>query len=501
MEQPTQKTIAEIQEGDFNVFMKVRVIRKWKKQEWNNHGKGIFHKVEFLMVDEENNVVQGSITKSLIKKYDGRIQEGKTYKIGRFQTVHVIGGVEDYNAVFVHNNTKRMALDLANQDDTQLSFWMWGPYTKDGEHIATNLCHKSEKPVIVMQCVERIVTKGGHIHLSIVDDVSKIYVNPEIPEAHYIKTRLSARPGRSKGVVESKNKTILDESCKTLHEIMCTELVGKYVTVAYLNEIDDTYGWYRNICQKFTSPVGKRHGKWYCSDENCIAHEEGSENRATRFKVRFIISDDNGAKANLIMYDKQIKKKVAKTPLECLDKLHQVGNVRGVPQELTSMLRKKYVLKLVVDKRYNLELSSRCYTVVDYSDELRHIEAWTEQYKMIQEMSAAESEIPDSMGSLLEKIQYENQVLAASNAEDDSAVKGIQNDESVEKILTLNMTQESVVTSETQSDYLLKQMQDAENETGNNIESLTPSSKRLLFKTYKDGDVQDEASAKKGKSA
>ncbi|XP_074267148.1 replication protein A 70 kDa DNA-binding subunit A-like [Silene latifolia] len=425
MEQPTQKTIAEIQEGDFNVYMKVRVIRKWKKQEWNNHGKWIFHKVEFLMVDEENNVVQGLITKSLIKKYHGRIQEGKTYKIGRFQTVRnhgfhlatthkyrirfgtrttideiecgsipkhgfkfisfediisnklegrqlidVIGGVEDYNAVFVHNNTKRMALDLANQDDTQLSFWMWGPYTKDGEHIATNLCHKSEKPVIVMQCVERIVTKGGHIRLSTVDDVSKIYVNPEIPEAHYIRTRLSARPGRSKGVVESKNKTILDESCKTLHEIMCTELAGKYVTVAYLNEIDDTYGWYRNICQKCTSPVGKRHGKWYF---------------AFRTKI--------------------------------------------------------------------------------------------------------------------EKIQYENQVLAASNAEDDSAVKGIHNDESVEKILTLNMTQESVVTSETQSDYLLKQMQDAENETGSNTESLIPSSKRILFETYEDGDVQDEAPAKKGKSA
>ncbi|XP_074267072.1 uncharacterized protein LOC141590374 [Silene latifolia] len=473
MEQPTQKTIAEIQEGDFNVYMKVRVIRKWKKQEWNNHGKGIFHKVEFLMVDEEKNVVQGLITKSLIKKYDGRIQEGKTYKIGRFQTVRnhgfhletthkyrirfgtrttideiecgsipkhgfkfvsfediisnklegrqlidVIGGVEDYNVVFVHNNSKRMALNLANQDDTQLSFWMWGPYTKDGEHIATNLCYKSEKPVIVMQCVERVVTKGGHIRLSTVDDVTKIYVNPEIPEANYIRTRLLHYISHINVFTSSNTPNNADYQ---------QGQAGKYVTVAYLNEIDNTFGWYRNICQKCTSPVGKRHGKWYCSDENCIAHEEGSENRATRFKV---------------------------------------GNVRGVPQELTSMLRKKYVLKLVVDKRYNLELSSRCYTVVDYSDELRHIEAWTEQYKMIQE-----------------KIQYENQVLAASNAEDDSAVKEIHNDESVEKILTLNMTQ------------------DAENETGSNTESLTPSSKRILFETDKDGDVQDEASAKKGKSA
>ncbi|XP_074306632.1 replication protein A 70 kDa DNA-binding subunit A-like [Silene latifolia] len=294
MEQPTQKTIAEIQEGDFNVYMKVRVIRKWKKQEWNNHGKGIFHKVEFLMVDQEKNVVQGLITKSLIKKYDGRIQEGKTYKIGRFQTVRnhgfhlatthkyrirfgtrttideiecgsipkhgfkfvsfediisnklegrqlidVIGGVEDYNAVFVQNNSKRMALDLANQDDTQLSFWMWGPYTKDGEHIATNLCYKSEKPVIVLQCVERVVTKGGHIRLSTVDDVSKIYVNPEIPEAHYIRTRLTARPCRSKGVVESKNKTILDESCKTLHEIMCTELSPVYLRCENREEYEE----------------------------------------------------------------------------------------------------------------------------------------------------------------------------------------------------------------------------------------------------------------------
>ncbi|XP_074297901.1 uncharacterized protein LOC141628694 [Silene latifolia] len=364
-------------------------LRKWKKDDWNNQGKGYFHKVEFLLVDEGKNFIQGLITKSLIKKYDGRIQEGKTYKIGRFQTIRnhgfnlatthkcrirfgtwttideiegglipkhgfkfvgyediisnklegrqlidVIAGVDDYKAIFVHNNYKRMALDLGNQ-------------------------------------------------------------------------KLTARPGRSKGVVESKNKTILDDSCKTLHEIMCTELAGKYVTVAYLTEIDDTFGWYRNICQKCTSPVGKRHGKWYCSDESCIAHEEGSEDRATRF----LINDDSGVKANLIMYDKQIKKKVAKTPLECLDKLKQQGDVLGVPQELTSMLQKKYVLKLIVDKRYNLELSSRCYTIVDYSDDLRHIEAWTKQYKMIEEMSAATSETPDSMGCLLEKIQYENQIF------------------------------------------------------------------------------------------
>ncbi|XP_074289418.1 uncharacterized protein LOC141614571 [Silene latifolia] len=171
MVQPTQKTIVEIQEGDFNIYIEARVIMKWKKDEWNNHGKGNFQKVEFLLVDEEKNVIQGLITKSLIKKYDGKIQEGKTYKIERFQTVcnhgfnlatthkcrirfgmqttideiecglipkhgfkfvsfediisnklegrqliDVIGGVEDYKAVFVHNNSKRMALDLANQE-------------------------------------------------------------------------------------------------------------------------------------------------------------------------------------------------------------------------------------------------------------------------------------------------------------------------------------------------------------------------------------------------
>ncbi|XP_074299578.1 uncharacterized protein LOC141630708 [Silene latifolia] len=101
MEQSTQKTIAEIQEGDFNVYIKARVIRKWKKDDWNNQGKGYFHKVEFLLVDEEKNVIQGLITKSRIKKYDGKIQEGKTYKIGRFQTIRN----HEFNLATTHKNS------------------------------------------------------------------------------------------------------------------------------------------------------------------------------------------------------------------------------------------------------------------------------------------------------------------------------------------------------------------------------------------------------------
>ncbi|XP_074288186.1 uncharacterized protein LOC141613352 [Silene latifolia] len=170
MKQPTKKTIAELQEGDFNVYIKARVIRKWKKDYQNNQGKEYFHKVEFVLVDEEKNVIQGLITKSLIKNYDGGIQEGNTYKIGRFQTIRnlrfniaathkcrirfgtrttiekiegdsipkhgfkfvnfediigdelegielieVIAGVDDYKAVFVQNKSKRMALDLTNK--------------------------------------------------------------------------------------------------------------------------------------------------------------------------------------------------------------------------------------------------------------------------------------------------------------------------------------------------------------------------------------------------
>ncbi|XP_074291308.1 uncharacterized protein LOC141618091 [Silene latifolia] len=207
----------------------------------------------------------------------------------------------------------------------KLRFWLWGQYVEDAKRISSEIKYKKEKPIVVLQCVLR-VPHEGEIKLSTTDNASKILINPNIPQVHEFRARNANKPPRTRGIVHIKTKDILAGNIKTIDELKNIEKAGTYVIVAYITKIDKTFKWYYNGCKVCTCRPGKKaDGLWYCSQEECVAHEIGNHYRLTRFQAKFYIEDAYGGKAFIKMFDKLIKMKVNKSVMQCIEKLKEVS--------------------------------------------------------------------------------------------------------------------------------------------------------------------------------
>ncbi|XP_074310350.1 uncharacterized protein LOC141646318 [Silene latifolia] len=88
------------------------------------------------------------------------------------------------------------------------------------------------------------------------------------------------------------------------------------------------------------------------------------------------------------MFDKLIKMKVNKSVMQCIEKLKEAENEHGIPTEIKEFQHKEYVFKVEVDNRFNLQLNSKCYNVIDFSDNENHIKHWKSEYKKIQDITS-----------------------------------------------------------------------------------------------------------------
>ncbi|KAH9615307.1 hypothetical protein KSS87_013392 [Heliosperma pusillum] len=344
---PTKRAIGDIKCGICNSYVKVKVIDMWNIEDNTNTGE--FYSIEMILIDEEGCVIQATIGKCSIKRWEDKIKNGHSYKITRFQSIYNKGNhivvphschlkfgyattVEEiaidalltYGLKFISfKNIVDMNLNICplkgvdehvgeKVNEDELPLWFWGPYVVEDTKIAIGKYFTVEKPIVALQCVQWNMTR----------------------------------------------------------------------------EIDVTFGWYKNVCKVCSAKCGKKNDKkWYCSKEYCSASEEGSIERETRFKVKFYIHDDNGNQAEVIMNDKLIRKKIKITSLECIESFKQEGDMHGIPKELISFLDKEYVLKLEVHRRYNLELNSTCYKLLDYSDNQQLMDEWKQQNETVQNIS------------------------------------------------------------------------------------------------------------------
>ncbi|XP_074265164.1 replication protein A 70 kDa DNA-binding subunit D-like [Silene latifolia] len=436
MQEPQQISVSKLIRGTTGVYVKVRVVRKWKKEDFRKAFVGEDFSLELILVDEEGHVIQATVGKALIQSFEDKIIEGYTYKIGRFQTFQNRGydiatahkcrlrfgsttTIERIQALIpksafkfvsfqdiIDNNLDgRMLIDViaevdaydmvSNIDNLERTY-LWGQITLLAMGTICRRCkkniiqikYKKEKPIVVLQCVLR-VPHEGEIKLSTTDNASKILINPNIPQVHEFRARNANKPPRTRGIVHIKTKDILAGNIKTIDELKNIEKAGTYVIVAYITKIDKTFKWYYNGCKVCTCRAGKKaDGLWYCSQEECVAYEIGNHYRLTRFQAKFYIEDAYGGKAFIKMFDKLIKMKVNKSVMQCIEKLKEAGNDHGIPAEINEFQHKEYVFKVEVDNRFNLQLNSKCYNVIDFSDNENHIKHWKSEYKKIQDITS-----------------------------------------------------------------------------------------------------------------
>ncbi|KAH9612698.1 hypothetical protein KSS87_022362, partial [Heliosperma pusillum] len=72
---PTKREIGDIKCGICNSYVEAKVIDMWKIEDNTNSGVGEFYNIEMILIDEEGCVIQATIGKCLIKRWEDKIKK------------------------------------------------------------------------------------------------------------------------------------------------------------------------------------------------------------------------------------------------------------------------------------------------------------------------------------------------------------------------------------------------------------------------------------------
>ncbi|XP_074297783.1 uncharacterized protein LOC141628555 [Silene latifolia] len=363
------------------VYVKVRVVRKWKKEDFRKAFVGEDFSLELILVDEEGHVIQATVGKALIQSFEDKIIEGYTYKIDRFQTFQNRG----YDIATAHKC--RLRLDPQQQ-------------SKEFKHSYPK-AYISEFVSIINQIVSSffdvIAEVDAYDMLSNINNLERTYLVLE-------DLKNANRPPRTRGIVHVKTKDILARNLKTIDELKNIEKAGTYVIVAYITKIDDIFKWYYDGWKVCTYRLEKGLMDYG------IAHKKNV------FQAKFYIEDAHGGKAFIKIFDKLIKMKVNKSVMQCIDKLREVKNEHGIPTEIKEFQHKEYVFKVEVDNRFNLQLNSKCYNDIASITDMLAISAET----TVENLTTAEGSTSSSETVPMKKkyadISVGEETTAANNA-------------------------------------------------------------------------------------
>ncbi|XP_074314537.1 uncharacterized protein LOC141649755 [Silene latifolia] len=168
-----------------------------------------------ILVDENGGVIQATIGKCLVKRFEDVIKDDYSYKITKFQSVtnlgdnivvphtcrlrfsylttaeeieiesmptygfkfvsfkdviennldgrdliDVIGNVVECNEIMQKSDFHKTKVDIGDPSQEQLPLWLWGPYVVEASKMSRSKYFLVETPIVALQCVQRIVTRG-----------------------------------------------------------------------------------------------------------------------------------------------------------------------------------------------------------------------------------------------------------------------------------------------------------------------------------------------------
>ncbi|KAH9625517.1 hypothetical protein KSS87_012118 [Heliosperma pusillum] len=448
---PTKRAIGDIKCGICNSYVEAKVMDMWKIEDNTNTGE--FYSIEMILIDEKGCVIQATIGKCLIKRWEDKIKNGHSYKITRFQSIYnkgnhivvphscrlkfgyattveeiAIEALSTYGLKFisfkniVDNNLKICPLKGVDEhvgekvNEDELPLWFWGPYVCEATKIARVKYFTVDKPIVALQCVQWNMTQ--EIPKTMKGNTSKIYINPPIHEVHALRASLAKLPIIKKDIVGMENNDITYGNCKSLDEITLDWKTGKFITTAYIAEIDVTFGWYKNVCKNIsddlndapTEVVEFKDGntnvttenisgitaesstKWSQEEIGSIGNVEtgkeedkpngqpcplkciGMKSAIPRFQVKFFVTFKKANIYEFIIWDDLMQELLGKTAQEILDEDEMYS--RTPPPYFHTFLDKEFIVKIKVTKQYNIEQKSTTYGVINLSDDKRTLTKW-----------------------------------------------------------------------------------------------------------------------------
>ncbi|XP_074279040.1 uncharacterized protein LOC141604008 [Silene latifolia] len=236
------------------------------------------------------------------------------------------------------------------------------------EYIATQI-PSSEPTIMVIQCAQRILFQG-QVRVQTSRYAAKIHINPDILEVDALKRRLMEGNDRVASrltqITDADTDILSGDNIVSIKEIKKCKNAGDYVTLASIDDLDTTIGWYYDSCKICRTKCQLRvDNRWYCKKADCEGCTEGLKTNVPRYQVRYHVVGPLNDCAIFTLFENHIGTLVKMSASELL----AAQEKPKIPEELAIFIGKRYVFKVRVKQDYNIDQKSRSYTVNSMSDD------------------------------------------------------------------------------------------------------------------------------------
>ncbi|XP_074270191.1 uncharacterized protein LOC141593136 [Silene latifolia] len=437
---PVTSTISQLKPNVRHQTLLARVVRKWYRPEFlipNQHST-----IEILLLDIEKNIIQATVRKLLVDRFDPRVVEGVAYKITGFKVAENNGSeiatpqpfrlyfefgtlvlqspnspiprygfsFQEFGDIIANDSLDKHFIDVVGQfvgvgelkkttgghpiktvkleniEKEQITCSLWGKYITEIDEFMKTQTASSGPTFMVIQCAQRIIFQGVRIQTS--RYAAKIYINPDIPEVDALRKKLNEGndpvSSRITQITDEHTDILSTDNILSIKEIKNCQRADDYVTLASIDDLESSIGWYYDSCKLCRTKVELHQDNlWHCKRKQCDGFTKGLKTKVPRYQVRYHVVGIENDYAEFTLFDNHIATLVKVTASDLL----AAQEKPKIPDELGVFIGKTYVFKVRVKQDFNIEQKSSSYAVVSMSDDPEVISQWEKKYQALQDCS------------------------------------------------------------------------------------------------------------------
>ncbi|XP_056845726.1 uncharacterized protein LOC108858173 [Raphanus sativus] len=296
--------------------IEVRIIRLWK-----NYNKESGNTIEMVFVDREGTRIHASVGEQLINKYGEKLHEGDAIVVQLFKVFdaigeyHIIGQIVNFgsleNKSIKGKDNMRLLIELRDHSNVKIMCTLWGGYAKQVyDYSMSNMS-------IMIICIIRfcsIKEWKGVYSISSGFNSTQILLNPTcslvdefklcLPDNSLAITNKDSSQWSVASATSVRARFFVLNERLTIRDIVDSTLVGTFVTLGTIENIDTERGWQYLSCKYHNKKVMPTTN---VDDDNrplfyCNTCDKEHIDVIPRFKLIVHVKDDTG-EANFLLFD------------------------------------------------------------------------------------------------------------------------------------------------------------------------------------------------------
>ncbi|KAI9092231.1 hypothetical protein K1719_027731 [Acacia pycnantha] len=280
----------------------------WK---FNFHNHTYIEEADVVISNEAYNL------KTIAEIQQGNISDGDLIDVIGF--LQAFGRLQDQRREF--DIIKRLNFSIADANESIINITLWGDcaeetYGKKHEDM--------EPPITVLVRFARLNRNTDYGHLSNAFNATLVTLNPDIPEAAFLKERIP------------------------LCDISKLERECDIVTKVTIQKCETLYGWVYDACPCDKKPEYQSNGSLRCTkcDKDVLM-------TVPKYKVHYKVYDDTG-KCSVIFFYRHATELLGQSASKIKEDMQKEGRNTTIPKELDEIAGKVVIVKLRI-KSHNIK--------------------------------------------------------------------------------------------------------------------------------------------------